>query len=127
MNIKTEIDQKAKIRIHTLSGAFEFDMLYSALEDIYDDPEFDPELNSIWDFTRVAGLQLISPDQLNKVVAFIIKQRSQFGALKTALVVSKKIDFGLARVYELSLKSDENNEVMVFKEVDKAVEWIKES
>jgi hypothetical protein len=126
MNIETTIDNKSKIRLHRLSGAFEFDALYSKLEDIYDDPEFDPELNSIWDLTKLAGLQLLEPDQLKELVAYVYKERSQYGAIKTALVVSKKIDFGIARVYELSMKSDSNNEVMVFKDVEKAMEWILE-
>jgi hypothetical protein len=127
MNIETTIDNKSKIRIHTVSGAFEFDALYSGLEDIYDDPEFDPELNSVWDFTKLAGLQLLEPDQLKQVVAFVYKERSQYSAIKTALVVSKKIDFSIARVYELSMKSNSNNEVMVFKDLDRAIEWVKES
>jgi hypothetical protein len=126
MNIETTIDNKSKIRIHRLSGAFEFDALYSSLEDIYDDPEFDPELNSVWDLTKLAGLQLLEPDQLKQLVAYVYKERSQYGAIKTALVVSKKIDFSIARVYELSMKSSSNNEVMVFKDVDKAMEWILE-
>jgi len=127
MNIETTIDNKSKIRIHTLSGAFEFDALYSTLEDIYDDPEFDPDLNSVWDLTKLAGLQLLEPDQLKQLVAFVYKERTRYGAIKTALVVSKKIDFGIARVYELSMKSNSNNEVMVFRDVDKAMEWILES
>jgi hypothetical protein len=126
MQIETTINHKSKIRIHTLSGAFEFDVLFSTLEDIYMDPEFDPELNSIWDMTALAGLQLITPEELKKLVAYVSKERSQYGALKTALVVSKKIDFGIARVYELSMKSDSNNEVMVFKDRAKAEEWILE-
>jgi hypothetical protein len=126
MNIETTKDNKSKIRIHTLSGAFEFDALYSTLEDIYNDPEFDPELNSVWDMTNLAGLQLISPDQLKQLVAFVSKERSSYGLIRTALVVSKKIDFGIARVYELSMKSDSNNEVMVFKDMDKAMEWVTE-
>ena len=127
MNIETKIDQTAKIRTHTLSGLFEFDALYSSLEDIYDDSEFDPELNSIWDLTNLTGIQLIKPDQLKELVAFVSKERSQYGSIKTALVVSKKIDFGIAHVYELSLKSDSNNEVMVFRDINKALEWMKES
>jgi hypothetical protein len=127
MKIETTIDQTAKLRTHTLSGTFEFDALYSTLEDIYDDPEFDPELNSVWDLTEVAGIQLIEPDQLKRVVAFVAKERSIHGSIKTALVVSKKIDFGIARVYELSLTANSNNDVMVFRDFEKALEWIKES
>lgn len=126
MKIETTINLKSKIRIHTLSGAFEFDALYSVLEDIYMDPEFDPELNSLWDMTSLAGLQLITPDELKKLVAYVSKERSQYGALKTAVVVSKKIDAGIARVYEMIMKSDSYNEVMVFKDRAKAEEWILE-
>jgi hypothetical protein len=127
MNIETKIDHIAKIRIHTVSGDFDFDEIYHVVEEIYEDPDFDPELNSVWDLTNVFGLQLLEPDQLKKLVAFVAKERSLHGAIKTALVVAKKIDFGIAHVYELSLKSDSDNEVMVFKDLDKAIDWMKES
>jgi len=124
MTIETTIDSKTKIRTHTCTGFFEFEALYSALEDIYDDPEFDPDLNSIWDLTNLGGVQLITPDQLKELVAFVSKERSQYGSIKTALVVSKKIDFGIAHVYELSMKSESNNEVMVFMDIKKAIDWM---
>ena len=127
MRVETTFEKKSNVRIHTLTGAFEFDALLSTLEDIYGDPDFDPELNSVWDLTGVAGVQLITPDQMKELVIYVSSQRSQYEAIKTALVVSKKIDFGIARVYELSMKSDTNNEVMVFKDLDKAMEWIQES
>ena len=127
MTIETTIDEHAKIRTHTISGFFEFDVLYSALEDIYDDSEFDPDLNSIWDLTNVGGVQLITPDQLKELVAFVSQERSNYGSIKSALVVSKKIDFGIAHVYELSMKTESNNEVMVFMDFAKANEWVRET
>ena len=45
MNIKTEINEKEKIRIHTLSGEFEFDILFQHIVDVYNDPNFNPNLN----------------------------------------------------------------------------------
>jgi hypothetical protein len=90
MNIETKIDHIAKIRIHTVSGDFDFDEIYHVVEEIYEDPDFDPELNSVWDLTNVFGLQLLEPDQLKKLVAFVAKERSLHGAIKTALVVAKK-------------------------------------
>jgi hypothetical protein len=124
MTIETNIDRKLNIRTHLVSGTFEFDALYSALEDIYDDAEYDPELNSIWDMRKLVGLQLIKPEQLKKLIEFVSKERSKYALIKSALIVSKNIDFGIARVYELSMKSGSNNEVKVFKDIDKAMDWI---
>ena len=126
MEIQTEINHTENYRLHRGSGDFIFEELMAALENVYKDPEFNPELNSIWDLSGVRDIQLVQPKQIQKLVAFVSQQRSIHGRIKTAIVVTKKIDFGIARVYELSLEAESNNEVMVFKSLDKALTWIKE-
>jgi hypothetical protein len=126
MKVETIIDNRYKIRIHTLSGEFDFNILSQTIKEIYQDPQFDPQLNSLWDFTNVTGIQHITPDQVNQIVSFVARKRAVLGKIKTSLVVSHKVDFGLARVYELSLESNTDNEVMVFRNLDEALKWIRE-
>ena len=127
MEIQTEINHKDNFRLHHGSGDFVFEELMEALHRVYEDPQFDANLNSVWDLSGVKGIQLVQPKQLQKLVAYVSQQRSVHGQMRTAIVVSKKIDFGIARVYELSLEAETNNEVMVFRSLDKAMDWIKQS
>ena len=125
MKIKSEIYAREKHRIHSLSGEFDFEFIKNNLLSVYGDPEFNPEFNSIWDLSQVNSLQKISPDEIEWIVSFVKNQRSLYGKIKTALVVAEKLHFGIARIYEMSLEEDTNNEVMVFKDIKKALVWIK--
>ncbi len=125
MKIKSEIYAREKYRIHSLSGEFDFEFIKNNLLSVYRDPEFNPEFNSIWDLSQVNSLQKISPDEIEWIVSFVKNQRSLYGKIKTALVVAEKLHFGIARIYEMSLEEDTNNEVMVFKDIKKALAWIK--
>ena len=62
MKIVTTINKEAKMRTHTLSGEFDFDEIYRSIVGIYEDPEFEPDLNSVWDLTEVMGIQIIKPN-----------------------------------------------------------------
>jgi hypothetical protein len=125
MNIKTEINEKENIRIHTLTGEFDFDSLFQHLEDIYNDPNFDPALNSVWDLTKVEGIQKINSDLLERIVAYVNRKRSKHGKMRTVIVVSKKVDFGIARMYEQKLEATGMSEISVFKDLNNALAWIK--
>jgi hypothetical protein len=125
MKSETKISKKERLRLHTLSGDFDFEDLFKELKKVYDEPGFDPELNSVWDFTKVENIEKVSSDQIQKIVAFVSWKRSKYGAMRTALVVSSKIHYGIARMYELSLESASKNEIMVFKDIQEALEWIK--
>ena len=119
------IYKEDKLRVHTLSGQFDYDNLFTELKNIYDSPNFDPELNSVWDFSEVVDLEKVNPEQIQKIVAFVSWKRSKYGAMKTALVVSSKLHYGIARIYELSMESASKNNIMVFKDMGQALDWIK--
>ena len=125
MKIKSELRAREKYRIHKLSGDFDFEFIKNNLMTVYRDPEFDPGFSSIWDLSEVENLQKIVPKEIDWIVSFVKNQRSIYGKIRTAIVVAQKLHFGIARIYELSLESDSNNEVMVFKNIEKAIHWIK--
>jgi hypothetical protein len=122
MKINTEINKKEKIRIHRISGIFDFSILYRALKDIYNDPGFNPELNSVWDFRNVSGIKKISYDQISMVITYISKKRRK--KIKTAIVVPSDLDFVLARMNEQQLEMVTNDEVRVFKDFKKSLTWL---
>jgi hypothetical protein len=46
------------------------------------------------------------------------------GKSKAALVVSGDFEFGLSRMYEIFLESKTSNDVMVFRDIQKAMAWV---
>jgi len=124
MTLETEINEESKFRVHTLTGEFDFDAVFEALVGVYNDKDFDPELNSIWNLIDLKGIENSSTDQIQKIVAYFSWKREKYGSMKTALVVSNKIHYGIARMYEQSLEAASTSEIMVFKDLDSAIKWI---
>jgi hypothetical protein len=91
---------------------------------VYDDKNFDPDLNSVWNLIDVNAIEKIGTDQIQKVVAYVSWKREKYGSMKTALVVSNKIHYGIARMYEQSLEASSMSEIMVFRDFESAIEWI---
>lgn len=125
MKIEVLKIDKQNLRIHSLSGDFNFDYLFQSIVDIYNDRKFNPHLSSVWDFTNVKHIQNISLEQLEKIVAYVTWKRNKLGKIKTAIVVSEKVDFGLARMYEQEMEASNQAEINVFRNLDMAIEWIK--
>ena len=124
MKVKAEINEKLKFRLHTLSGEFDFDKLFDSLVGVYENKNFDPALNSVWDFTDVKGIEKIATDQIQKIVAYVSWKRDKYGGMRTAIVVSNRIHFGIARMYEQNLEASSKSEIMVFQDLKSALEWI---
>jgi hypothetical protein len=124
MNIVTELNEGSRFRIHTLTGGFNFEAFFDALVGVYDDDDFDPNLNSVWDFIDVEGIEKISTDQIQKIVAYVSWKREEYGSMKTALVVSNRIHYGIARMYEQNIEATSESEIMVFRDLESAIQWI---
>ena len=124
MKLDTKISDNSKYRIHTLSGHFNFDNLFEYLVGVYDDKDFNPSLNSVWNLTDVDEIEKIGTDQIQKIVAYVSWKREKHGSMKTALVVSSRIHYGIARMYEQNLEASSKSEIMVFRDLESALDWI---
>jgi len=113
------------LRIHTLTGDFNFDYLFQSVVDIYNDQNFDPQFSSIWDLTHVKNVHDISREELEKIVAYVTWKRSKLGKIRTAIIVSEEVDFGVARMYEQEMEATNQAEINVFHNIDTAIEWLK--
>ena len=124
MKLETKINKKSKFRIHIFTGDFDFDALFEALVSVYDDPDFDPDLNSVWNLIYVEGIEKTTTDQIQKIVAYVSWKREKYGRMKTAIVVSSRIHYGIARMYEQSLEAASKSEIMVYRDLESALQWI---
>jgi hypothetical protein len=57
-------------------------------------------------------------------VAYVSWKRGEYGSMKTALVVSNRIHYGIARMYEQNLEATSKSEIMVFRDLESAIQWI---
>ena len=123
MSIDTRIDPDDGLRVHSLNGRLRFEEVRDTLEALYASPDFDPAMNALWD-VRDANLTDISSDDVRKIAQLVSGRRPKEGFSRVALVVSRDVDFGLARMYEMQLEDGSHSAVRVFRDIGEAMTWL---
>jgi hypothetical protein len=123
MEILTKIDENAKLRTHQVSGTLTIVGLLARLRDLYSSPAFEPDMNVLWDF-RAAKVESVTSAEIDELTRFVAAHWATAGKSKGALVVSGDFEFGLSRMYEIFLESKSPNDVMVFRDIQKAMAWV---
>jgi hypothetical protein len=126
MPITVRIDQEAGIRFNEVSGSLTLDELLSTLREIYSQPDFDPDLNVLWDL-RNSTVEAFAFEEAKYTADFVGDHWGVSGSSRAAFVVSKDEHYGLARMYEQLLRSRSSSKVMVFRDFDEAVSWLTEA
>ena len=70
MNIETELDILNNIRMHRLTGRPNKKQILIMLGNIYSNPDFKPDMHSLWDFTHV-DLTSLSIEDSDVITSFI--------------------------------------------------------
>ncbi len=123
MEFTTHIDKEANLRINTVIGSITKERLFEKLNEIYLVPDFDPDMNVLWDL-READLSSFQSPDLQHLRDFVKNHWGTGGKSKAALVVSRDLDFGLSRMYEFFIEDKTSNDVHVFRNLDEALEWV---
>jgi hypothetical protein len=124
MKIKTEINQKKNVRVHIVSGPFDIEALFKSLTEMYTSLPMQSDMNVLWDLRGAEDIASLATEQLKKVIDLVGKKWGSSGKNKAALVVSRQVDFGLARFYEQQLENHTPSKIRVFRDIKKAVGWI---
>jgi hypothetical protein len=125
MAIETRIDRSADIRIHTASGELTFDELRATLQALYSSPDFRPEQHVLWDL-REAVLTRFSLAEVRDIADLVAEHRGTADPARAALVVSRDVDYGMARMFEQVLAGGSETNVRVFRDLQEAMAWITE-
>lgn len=124
MEISTQIDRRRNVRIHRVTGLISVHELEKKLAEFYKSPEYVPSMNALWDL-KDADFSSVTPSEVHSLVGLVKNFWRQSGKRKAALIVTKNSDYGLSRMYEILL-SEVTDNVMVFKDYDKAEKWLYE-
>lgn len=123
MELITQI--KDNLRIHTITGIISTGEIMKHLRNFYSSPDYSPAMNSLWDL-RDADFSEVKPHEIRTLMEMVKGHWGQNGSARSALLVTKDLDFGLARMYEMLMDGGTAGSVMVFRDHDEAVEWLEE-
>jgi hypothetical protein len=124
MKITTTIDQEFKIRIQSVSGQVDIGGLKSYIDKIFKNRELFPDMKAIWDL-RDADLSKMVSEDVQKLRDVVVGKWGMDERRRAALIVSRDIEFGLSRMLEMLLGEKISGKVMIFRDYDKAMNWIK--
>ena len=95
------------------------------LKDIISHPQWRPGNHILLDH-RALKIDAITESGIENVSAYFKSITDKLGNGKVALVMTRDIDFGIARAWENITAYDVDTKVYVFRELEKAISWLKE-
>jgi len=100
------------------------DSLLNELSRFYDSPDYDPEMNVLWDLRQLDGLSGLATSELSRLVTLVSRRWISGQPRRAALIVSRMVDFGMARMYEMRMESVSRQEIRVFTDFEQARQWL---
>ncbi len=97
--------------------------LLQSYKQLFDNEKYKPGFDEIAD-TRNANIAGVTSEGLMSL--FIMVQQNISGkceSFKTAVIAPKDLEFDMARIYEV-FSDDSNENVMVFRSIDSALNWL---
>ena len=80
-------------------------------------------MNVLWDL-RIAGFSALSSDHVRGVMDFVSQNWGKEDGSKAALGVTNVLDYGMSRIHQIMQEGAASSSVGVFKDMNKAKEWI---
>ena len=125
MEISTRFNEEENLRIHKVEGTIDVDQIKEMLSALYNSPDYVPNMNALWDL-RAADFTAVTTEQITSLTAIVEKYWGKGGQGKAALIVSRDLDFGLSRMYEMLLSGSSPDKVMVFRDYHEAENWLRD-
>jgi hypothetical protein len=123
MPIESSTDVSKSLTIYTGKGELTYEEVKGAIEAFYESCRTECVL---WDL-QAASTERISPSQV-KQIASLLKQYSEYRrGVRTAIVSSQDMTFGLARMLVTMLEVKEQNTSLfmhVFRTIEEAYHWL---
>lgn len=97
------------------------DDIVAALQRAYGDPQFAFGMNVLCDL-RHARTDL-TPGDIRRIVDFVSRHREARGPGRSAVVTSRDVDYGMARIAQVHLEPA-GVELAVFRDLQEAEQWL---
>ena len=125
MEINTRIDRAKKLRLQVVTGVIDVPELIQKLSELYHSPDYAPGMNVLWDMSQ-ADFSRVTSEQIQSLMMMVKNAWGKEEGVKAALVATGDLDFGLTRMYELSLGAATSRDIVVFKNIADAEKWLAE-
>jgi hypothetical protein len=122
MPATAHVDPATGIAQYSATGELTRDEILAVIEQVYRDPGYRAPWRSLWEM--IGATPVLSGDELRAVVAYV-KNHRPANTGKIAIVATKDVAFGMARMFELAA-SNQHLEARVFRDLELARQWLLE-
>ena len=122
MVVNTVVDKKAAVMIHTVSGEMTFEEIKSSYEAILSHPDFQDDMNSIWNIRDADASKFDSQDVI-KIARYFETQTKNRAKYKVAVIVSRDLEYGLSKTYQVAA-ADLPAKIGIFNNLEEAKKWV---
>ena len=124
MKFHIEYDSTIDSLIIEVYGIITCDDLLRLAHQIIEHPQFKTNMNQLFDTTK--GELHLSKEDIERIASEFMQLENALGLnRRLALAVTRTVDFGMMRQYEVFFQSGPDVMVKSFKNVDKARAWLK--
>jgi hypothetical protein len=122
MKVNTVVDKKDAIMIHTITGEMTFDEIKSSYETILSHPEFQEDMNSIWDMREADASKFENQDVI-RIARYFETQLKNRAKFKVAVIVFRNLEYDLSRTYQIAA-ADLPAKIGIFHNLEEAKKWL---
>jgi len=120
-HIEQTTDSSRNLTIFKGTGAVRAEQVVAALLEFY---RSGSTLNALWDLTE-ADLTGVDAGEIDRVITTAKEHAHLREGGKTAILVSRTVDFGIARRYEITSETRQHPiSHYVFRDRDEALKWL---
>jgi hypothetical protein len=114
-----KIDKERRIVMTSASGPLTLADALSHQQRLVSDPDFDPTFSQLMDLSHITAVDVNAAD------IRILAQANVFAPTShRAILITSDVGFGLARMFEVLRESAGEPGIEVFRDLDKALDWV---
>jgi hypothetical protein len=121
MSVHYTYNKEKDILYGTIGDNVTIDELKIILTEISSSKEFPPDVKALWDIRKL-DFSKINAD-FGKQLILARKKNTSRGNTKIAILADQDLAYGMSRMYE-SMSEGMPQTIMVFKELEKAEDWL---
>ncbi|MBN2161844.1 MAG: hypothetical protein JXR25_06485 [Pontiellaceae bacterium] len=116
------LDLEKSVAIVQLTGKPSFEDVRCKIEELLNHPDHINGMDELWDFSN-ADMTSLRENEL-RMLSFFIGQHTDRIAKRTALVLGRDVDYGIARMWEVYAGHQAPQERHLFRSLDDAFSWL---
>ncbi|MGD9106442.1 MAG: hypothetical protein PVH55_08420 [Desulfobacterales bacterium] len=120
MIVKTVVNDA--VMTHTVSGEMTFEEIKSSYEAVLSHPDFQADMNSIWDIRDADASKFDSQDIIRIARYFETKTKDR-AKYKVAVIVSRDLEYAISRKYQVAA-ADLPAKIGIFIDLEAAKRWV---